>query len=47
MYGSWDIVHDRWMDGKSDIYRWVPHLKNFVYVNDSRDKDSKNNNDSW
>ena len=26
------MVHDRWidgrMDGKSDIQRWVPHLKN-------------------
>ena len=31
MYRSWDIVHDRWrdrwMDRKSDIQRWVPHLK--------------------
>ena len=30
MYSSWDMVHDRridgQMDGKSDIYRWVPHL---------------------
>ena len=30
MYGSWDMMHDRrmdgQMDGKSDIYRWVPHL---------------------
>ena len=39
MYGSWEMVHDGWMDGqtvrqmdgqtdgKSDIQRWVPHLK--------------------
>ena len=32
MYGSWIwCATDRWMDGhmdgKSDIYRWVPHLK--------------------
>ena len=25
MYGSWDMVHKT--DGKSDILRWVPHLK--------------------
>ena len=29
MYGSWDMVCDRWMNGRteSDIERWVPHLK--------------------
>ena len=27
MYSSWDMVHDRWTDGKSDLKRWVPHLK--------------------
>ena len=27
MYGSWDILSDRQTDGKSDISRWVPHLK--------------------
>ena len=27
MYGSWDMVHNGRMDGKSDIKRWVPHLK--------------------
>ena len=35
MYGSSNILHDRWIDeqkngqtdGKSDLQRWVPHLK--------------------
>ena len=27
MYGYRDMVHDRQMDGKSDIQRWVLHLK--------------------
>ena len=30
MYSSWDMLHDRQMDGQmdgSDIKRWVPHLK--------------------
>ena len=27
MYGSLDMVRDRQTDRKSDIYRWVPHLK--------------------
>ena len=31
MYGSWNMVcnswTDRWTDGKSDIQRWVSHLK--------------------
>ena len=34
MYGSWDMVSDRWMNRwmdrpKSDIHRWVPHLKRY------------------
>ena len=24
MYGSWDMVGDRWTDGKRDIKRWYP-----------------------
>ena len=32
MYSTWDMVHNGQMDGrtdgKSDILRWVPHLKN-------------------
>ena len=44
MYSSWDMVSKRWMDRwtdrwtnrkrscKSDIQRWVPHLKNFLEV---------------
>ena len=31
MYGSWDMVHDRGTDGKSDIYRWVPLLKKSIF----------------
>ena len=35
MYGSWNMVRegrtDRRMDGKSDSWRWVPHLK-IVYL---------------
>ena len=27
IYGYRDMVHDRQMDGKSDIQRWVLHLK--------------------
>ena len=27
MYGSWDTLLDRQTDRKSDIKRWVPHLK--------------------
>ena len=27
MYGYRDMVHDRQMDGRSDIQRWVLHLK--------------------
>ena len=37
MYSSWDIVWDRWMarwtDGKSDIQRWVTHLKTEYLTN--------------
>ena len=40
MYGSWDMVRhgrtDKWTNGKSDTYRWVPHLKtykgSFIYL---------------
>ena len=28
MYSSWDMVRDGPTHGKSDIYRWVPQLKN-------------------
>ena len=27
MYSFWDMVHNRRMDEKSDIKRWVPYLK--------------------
>ena len=27
MYGSWNMVHNRWTDRKSDIWRWMPYLK--------------------
>ena len=39
MYGSWDLVHDGWMDGRTDRgtggqkkwhIEWVPHLKNQI-----------------
>ena len=37
MYGSWDMVHNRQMDGqmhgKSDIKKWVPHLKTSTSLN--------------
>ena len=34
IYGSWDMVHDgRKTDGKSDIWRWVPHLKISIVIN--------------
>ena len=39
MYGSWDMVCDRWTNGKSDIQSWVSHLKiSSIHPIDSWDK---------
>ena len=32
-HGSWDTVCDRRTDGKSEIQRWVPHLKILLSFN--------------
>ena len=44
MYSSWDMVWkgrtDGQMDGKSDILRWVPHLKPFSWFESKLSKTS-------